>query len=368
MVSKNTLVATTAVIVLSGTLISSHSRLYADLRKESFPESFAALEPIDTHVHVYKEDPALDALLTEFNLRFVDILLIDDKDKFFKDLGPQYSDAISLTRSHPGRIDLCTTFSPYDFEQQGFSRRAIRQLDADFTNGAVAVKIYKTIGMEIKKKSGKYLMPDDPVFDPIYDEIAARNQTVVAHLAEPSSCWQAPNPASPDFEYYNSHPEEYAYLHPEWPRKAKILRARDHMLKKHSSLRVIGAHLGSMEVDVDEIAKRFDRYPNFSVDTAARVEYFTLQSRRKVRDFLIKYQDRVLYATDFNLMPEQNTEEVIKGLRATYKRDWTYFGTNDTVKFGRRDVQGLGLPPSVLQKLYHSNALRWIPGLSAAKN
>ncbi len=368
LMSKNVFVALAAVLVFAGTLISGHSRQYPAIRKESFPESFAALDPIDTHVHVYKEDPALDALLTEFNLRFVDILLIDDKDKFFKDLGPQYSDAISLTHSHPGRIDLCTTFSPYDFEQQGFSRRAISQLDADFRNGAVAVKIYKTIGMEIKKNSGKYLMPDDPVFDPIYAEIASRNQTVVAHIAEPTSCWNPPNRESPDYAYYNSHPEEYAYLHPEWPSKAKILKARDRMLQKHSTLRVVGAHLGSMEVDVKDIAKRFDRYPNFSVDTAARVEYFTRQSRGKVRDFLIKYQDRVLYATDFNLMPEQNTDEALKGLRATYERDWTYFATDDVVTYGVHKIQGLGLPPSVLLKLYHSNALRWIPGLSTAKN
>jgi hypothetical protein len=31
---------------------------------------------------------------------------------------------------------------------------------------AVGVKIYKSIGMELKsKKTGKYLMPDNPVFD-----------------------------------------------------------------------------------------------------------------------------------------------------------------------------------------------------------
>ena len=140
-------------------------------------------------------------------------------------------------------------------------------------------------------------MPDDPAFEPIYEDIAAHHRTVVAHLAEPDSCWLPPNPANPDYAYYKGHPREYAYEHPEWPCKAAILAARDHLVAENPTLRVIGAHLGSMESDVDQIAQRFDRYPNFAVDTAARVPYFMFQPRDKVRAFLIKYQDRVLYGT-----------------------------------------------------------------------
>src|SRR5216110_196673 len=92
------------------------------------------------------------------------------------------------------------------------------------------------------------------------------------------------------------------YLHPERPSKERILTARDRMLAKHPTLRVVGCHLGSMETDVDEIAKRFDRYPNFAVDTAARVSYLMLQPREKVRAFLLKYQNRVLYGTDLDVL------------------------------------------------------------------
>ena len=72
------------------------------------------------------------------------------------------------------------------------------------------MKIYKVMGMEMKSKAGKYVMPDDPAFEPIYQSIAAHDRTVVAHIAEPDSCWQPPNSASPDYEYYQQHPEEYA--------------------------------------------------------------------------------------------------------------------------------------------------------------
>lgn len=351
------------VLSLAGMLLFVPNSMSGPSGKHTFPKSFVEIHLIDAHVHVYKDDPALGELLSQLDLHLLDILLIDDRYKFYKELEPQLSDVLSVANKHPGRVALCTTFSPYDFEQPGFKERVIRQLDENFAAGAVAVKIYKTIGMEIKTKEGKYLLPDDSVFDPIYEDIAAHDRTVIAHLAEPTSCWQPPNPDSPDYEYYKRYPDEYAYLHPEWPSKTEILKARDHMLEKHPKLRVVGAHLGSMEVDVEEIAKHFDRYPNFAVDTAARVQYLMIQPREKVRSFLIKYQDRVLYGTDMVLEPQGNPVEVLNEGKEMYLRDWKYFASNDVVKDHGHDIRGLGLPPLVLRKLYHDNAVRWFPGI-----
>jgi len=324
---------------------------------------FSALAPIDAHVHLYKDDPAFGALLERLNLRILDICVIDDRDPLFKGLEPQRGDVLKVVHSTGGRAAFCTTFSPYDFEEPGFSRRAIQQLDADFAAGAIAVKIYKVMGMEMKSKAGKYVMPDDPAFEPIYKDIAAHHRTVVAHIAEPDSCWQPPNPASPDYEYYQQNPQEYAYAHPEWPSKAAILAARDHLVAENPKLRVIGAHLGSMEADVDQMAQRFDRYPNFAVDTAARVPYFMLQPRDKVRAFLIKYQDRILYATDLVVMPKDNTEKALAEWNDTYARDWKFFATDQAVEYKGRSYQGLKLPGPGLRKIFHDNAVHWLPGI-----
>jgi len=324
---------------------------------------FSAVAPIDAHVHLYRDDPAFGDLMERLNLRVLDICVIDDRDPFFKGLEPQRGDVLKVVHTTRGRAAFCTTFSPYDFEEPGFSRRAIRQLDADFAAGAIAVKIYKVMGMEMKSKAGKWVMPDDPAFEPIYKDIAAHRRTVVAHIAEPDSCWQPPNPASPDYEYYQQHPEEYAYRHPEWPSKAAILAARDHLLAENPTLRVVGAHLGSMEAGVDQMAQRFDRYPNFAVDTAARVPYFMLQPRDKVRAFLTKYQDRILYATDLVVMPTDNTEKALGEWKRTYERDWRFFSTDQTVEYLGHTYQGLALPGPVLQKIFHDNAVHWLPGI-----
>jgi len=325
--------------------------------------SFAALAPIDAHVHLYKDDPAFDALMQHLKLRILDICVIDDRDPYAKGLEPQRTDVLKVAHRTRGRAALCTTFSPYEFEEPGFAERTIYQLDADFEQGAIAVKIYKVMGMEMKSKTGKYVMPDDPAFEPIYKDIAAHHRTVVAHLAEPDSCWQAPNPASPDYEYYQQNPQEYAYAHPEWPSKAAILAARDHLVAENPKLRVVGAHLGSMEADVSEIAARLDRYPNFAVDTAARVPYFMLQPRDKVRAFLIKYQDRVLYATDLVVMPKDDTDKALAEWNSTYERDWKFFATDQMVEYKGHRYQGLALPDAVLRKIFHDNAVHWLPGI-----
>lgn len=326
-------------------------------------KAFAALNPIDAHTHIYKDDPAFSALFQRLKLHILDICLIDDRDPYFKAMEPQRADVLRMVHSTSGRAVLCTTFNPYGFEEPGFSQKVIRQLNQDFASGAVAVKIYKVMGMEMKSKAGKYVMADDPAFQPIYQDIAAHHRTVVAHLAEPDSCWKPPDPASPDYEYYKQHPEEYAYAHPEWPSKAAILAARDHLLAQNPKLRVVGAHLGSMEADVNEMAQRFDRYSNFAVDMAARIPYFMLQPREKVRAFLMKYQDRVLYATDLVVMPQDNTEKSLQEWTSTYERDWKFFATDQTVEYKGHTYQGLRLPESVLRKLYHDNAVRWIPGI-----
>jgi predicted TIM-barrel fold metal-dependent hydrolase len=324
---------------------------------------FAAVAPIDTHVHVYENDPAFNAMVKQLNLHILNICLIDERDAFFKALEPQRSDVLKVRKGTDGRAVFCTTFNPYGFEEPGFKEKAIKQLNDDFANGAVAVKIYKVMGMEMKNKAGKYVMADDPAFEPVYQDIAAQNRTVVAHLAEPDSCWKAPDPESPDYNYYKQHPEEYAYTHPDWPSKAAILAARDHLLAMNPKLRVVGAHLGSMEADVDQMASRFDRYPNFAVDTAARVQYLMMQPREKVRAFLIKYQDRVVYGTDNGLDAGGDPKAAIQEWQARYLRDWKYFATDESVEYHGKQYQGLKLPQPVVSKIFHDNAVRWFPGI-----
>jgi hypothetical protein len=57
-----------------------------------------------------------------------------------------------------------------------------------------------------------------------------------------------------------------------------ILKARDHILEQNPTLRVVGAHLGSLEASFADLGAHLDRYPNFASDMAG------LQSAAGVRD------------------------------------------------------------------------------------
>ena len=84
-----------------------------------------------------------------------------------------------------------------------------------------------------------------------------------------------------------------------------------------------------------------------------------LQPPAKVRAFLIKYQDRVLYGTDLVLSPDENTQSAINEWEDTYARDWKYFAGSEAVDSRGGKIRGLALPNPVLQKLFRKNALRW---------
>ncbi|MGA8405643.1 MAG: amidohydrolase family protein [Candidatus Acidiferrales bacterium] len=327
-------------------------------------QAFAALQPIDTHVHAFRSDPAFTDLLVRLHLHVLDICVADSQ-RSFGGLAAETARARGFVQASQNHASLCVTFDPFTFEQKDFAANTVKQLRQEFAEGAVAVKIWKNIGMELKTPDGRYVMPDDPIFEPIYRAIAAANKTLIAHVAEPSSCWQPPDPASPDYDYYKEHPEWYMYRHPDHPRKETILAARDHLLAENPKLRVVGAHLGSMETDVDEIARRFDRYPNFAVDMAARMEYLMIQPREKVRNFLIKYQDRVLYGTDLEFLTDEATPDALKEWRETYARDWKFLATDQKLEYRGRQVEGLALPEPVLRRIFHDNAVHWIPGIAA---
>lgn len=341
---------------------STNSQSPAPL-SEAELKALASLDPIDTHTHVAKGSPSFYAMLDRMHMHIVDILLFDDHDKYRNGMQPQLQDALRVVHDSQGHVVLCTTFNPFQFGQVGFPQSAIRALNQDFEQGAVAMKVWKNIGMELKDRGGKYVMPDNRVFQPIYRDIEEHNKTLIAHVAEPDAAWQPPDPNAPDYSYYKENPVWYMYRHPEAPGKKQILDARDHLLALNPKLLVVGAHLGSMEDDLQGLADRLDRYPNFAVDTAARVPHLVIQPRDRVRAFILKYQDRIVYGTDLEFLPDEPAKDAVSEWEGQYALDWRYFSTNDWFEYSNHKIQGLGLPTSVLRRLYHENAVHWIPGI-----
>jgi hypothetical protein len=327
-------------------------------------KDFAALRPIDAHVHVFKTAPEFQEMLEQEHLTLLNVLVVDDTWPPRNLLQPQIDDAWKIVHSSRGHVFLCTTFDGYKFNSPTFTEDSIGQINRDFKDGAIAVKIWKTFGMEVKDSNGKYVLPDDPKLKPIYEDIARHDKTLLAHLAEPDLAWEPLDvKKDPLAQYYIENPQWHMLNKPGVPSKKAILEARDRVLEQNPNLRVVGVHLGSMEKDLDGIAQHLDKYPNFAVDTAARMEYLMYGDRDKVRAFLLKYQDRVIYGTDLDVNPDVNVADSVKGWKETYANDWRFFATDNTFQVEGRTVHGLKLPKAVLTKIYRTNAQHWIKGL-----
>ena len=188
-------------------------------------------------------DPAFAAIPSRLHLHILDICGVNRHNPYMKALEPQLHNRFAVVHSIQGHAALCSTLDPYKFINPGFAASVIRQLNENLAEGAVAVKIWQNIGMDLKNAKGQFVMPDYPAFEPIYRDIAAHDKTLIAHVAEPTSLWQPPNPASPDHSYYMTHPECYMYRYPYAMSKA-ILALRDHLLAENPPLRVVGAPLG----------------------------------------------------------------------------------------------------------------------------
>jgi predicted TIM-barrel fold metal-dependent hydrolase len=325
--------------------------------------AFTALDPVDAHAHVWRSDPAFDRMLNRLNVHLLDIVVVNDQEPEQKDLRHESDATLNFIRGSGGHAAFCTSIDPYKMGEPGFTADAIRGLDRDFARGAVAVKIWKNIGMQIKDADGNYVLPDDPALEPIYKDIAAHNKTLIAHIADPDSAWAPLDPASPDYSYYKANTYWYEYGKPHPPSKAQILLARDHILEQNPNLRMVGAHLGSMESNFKMLAQHLDRYPNFAVDMAARIPYLARLPRTEAIAFIVKYQDRLIYGSDLGFRATSTLPQTMDHWEEYYARDWRFLATTETVDFAGHTAKGLALPDAVLRRLYHENAVHWFPGI-----
>ncbi len=344
------------ILVLTAILFSCGSDHYTI-------EDFSKVEKIDTHMHLNSADPALTQQARDDNFKLLtvnvdvdDYVSVDDQEKF----------ALQQIKQSPDNLEYLTAFTLEGWDSPEWSENVISRLQNSFKEGALGIKLWKNIGMVYKDSAGQFIMIDNPRFDPIIEYIIKQDKTVMGHLGEPKNCWLPLEEmtVNNDRSYFKNNPEYHMYLHPEYPSYEDQINARDRLLERHPDMRFVGAHLGSLEWDVDELAKRLVKFPNMAVDMAARIPHLqhqTISNREKVRQFFIDYQDRLIYATDSGISEDSNPDNERKDLHNTWIKDWKYFVSDSTLTSPHvnGEFQGLKLPRNVIDKIYRENAKRW---------
>jgi predicted TIM-barrel fold metal-dependent hydrolase len=326
---------------------------------------FKKVLKVDTHVHIVTDKGFFEEQAAEDNFALITIN-VDHSSQDLLDM--QLERALNSAKKNPGRVFYEPSFY-FDTTAWGteyWSAKVISYLEKSISEGAVGVKLWKNIGMTVRDRNGKFIMANDPGLKPVIDYIVNRNLPVTAHLGEPRNCWLPLEEMTikGDKSYFTGNPQYHMFLHPEYPSYEEQINARDHLLELHPDMKFIGCHLGSLEYDVDELAKRLDRFTNMAVDMAARIchlQYQTVADREKVRNFCIKYQDRLMYGTDLSDEQADNREELGKILHDTWMADWKYFVTDAEMETGsfKGSFQGLKLPVEVVDKIFSVNAIKW---------
>ncbi|MEM7051890.1 MAG: amidohydrolase family protein [Acidobacteriota bacterium] len=249
----------------------------------------------------------------------------------------------------PGRF---LTFATVDFDgigEPGFGARAAQRLEADYRAGARGLKIFKNLGLTLTDSAGQRVPTDDPRLDPIWRKCAELGIPVLIHTGEPASFFaphdrfnerwlelkQRPNRARP--------PDRF----PPWE---QVMEEQWSLFRRHPETAFIAAHLGWLGGDLARLGDLLDDLPNVYSEIGAVLAELGRQPRM-ARQFLVRYQDRILFGKD-SWRPEEYP---------------VYFRTLETAdeyfdyyrkRHAHWKLYGLDLPDEVLRKLYYGNALR----------
>jgi predicted TIM-barrel fold metal-dependent hydrolase len=328
-------------------------------------EDFNSVPKVDAHVHINSDDGIFEEAATLDNFMLISFNVDHPGDP---GISAQQQFAIKSAKDHPGKIFWGATFlfDTTGFGTHGWNKKVIDELSRAISFGPVSIKIWKNIGMTVRDKNGKFIMVDNPALDSVFAFIQSKGLPVTGHLGEPRNCWLPLDKMTvrSDSSYYARHPEYHMFLHPDFPSYEDQIDARDNFLRKNPDLKFIGCHLGSLEWNVDSLAARLDRFPNMAVDMSARIchlQYQSLTDRDKVRNFMIKYQDRILYGTDAGYSGGGNPASFEKRMHETWIDDWKYLATDREMISSKFDgkFRGLKLPGTVIDKIYFMNAVKW---------
>ena len=316
------------------------------------PRTKAKFPFIDVHSHQRNKSPEdVDKLVADMDrigLRVMVNLSGGSGDTLRENIA-------SLSGRHPGRF---VTFANVDFrniDAPDFAVNAARQLEEDVRNGAAGLKIYKNLGMSVTDASGKRVATDDPRLDPIWEKAGDLGIPVLIHTGEPAAFWLAVDEHNERWLELTQFPQRQRHDATKFVSFDQTMGEQFNLFRRHPKTTFISAHLAWLGNDLARLGKVLDELPNVYTELGA-VLYDLGRQPRSAREFLIRYQDRVLMGKDI-----WNPDEFAVYFRVLETEDEYFDYYRKRHAFWK--MYGLGLPDEVLEKIYYRNALKIIPAI-----
>ena len=231
---------------------TTHNHLFYSL------SDYRKIKKYDVHTHVKTYDGRFIKISQKDNFRLLSINL---DTPGFPPLEKQQEIAMVHADDYTDDFFHACSFRTDTWKEQNWEKHTIEYLKYAISMGAIAVKVWKNIGMELKDENGNFVMIDHPRFKPVIEFIIKQGIPLIGHLGEPRNCWLPLEEmtVSSDRSYFSEHPEYHMYLHPEFPSYEEQIGSRDRLLEEYPNLTFVGAHLASLEWSVDELSQRLDK-------------------------------------------------------------------------------------------------------------
>jgi predicted TIM-barrel fold metal-dependent hydrolase len=324
---------------------------------------------IDSHTLIAPDDASIDLALALFGK--VGVVKLCNKNGGY--LGSDAFDAtLRVQERLEGRFAFFVNPDWSGVDDPGWGKREADRLVEEVRLGAKGIKFFKALGLMVRDGRGALLRVDDPRLDPIFEAAARVNAVVAMHVGDPRAFFEPPTEKNERYEELRLAPS-WSFYGKDFPPLDRLLAERDAVLARHPKTTFLLIHMASEPDDLVRLGALLDRFPNAYVDTTARVSEIGRHPSDAARAFFIKYQDRVLFGTDlgiaggeYHLGSRSKKKNTFDDAVAFYKAHYRFFETDErqidhpTPIQGNWKVDAIGLPASVLRKLYYENAEKLI--------
>lgn len=260
----------------------------------------------------------------------------------------------NVNEKYGNRFALFLNINFEELDDEGWPENTLKMMEDAKEMGIRGLKVYKNLGLTEKDNEGNRIATDDPRLDPIWAKCGELGIPVLIHTGEPNAFWQPKDKYNERWLELKQYPGRYKDPS-KYPGFDEIMNEQHNVFRKHPETKFINAHLGWYGNDLEHLGKLMDEIPNMYTEIGAVIAELGRQPRF-AREWLIKYQDRVMMGKD------------------TYKKEeyYTYFRVLETddeyfdyyrKRHAHWKMYGLNLPDSVLKKIYYKNALNVIPGI-----
>tara|TARA_B100000768_G_scaffold181347_1_gene203935 strand:+ start:989 stop:2161 length:1173 start_codon:yes stop_codon:yes gene_type:complete len=260
----------------------------------------------------------------------------------------------NVKENFPERFGVFVNLDLNKIDNKDFAKSSVDILENAVDQGAIGLKIYKNLGLNLKDSKGIRVKVDDKRLSPIWDACAKLNIPVLIHSGEPSPFFDPIDKYNERWLHARQKPNSFRPSD-KYPAFNTVMIEQYNMFKNHPSTTFINAHMGWMANDLEKLGKHLDDLPNVHTEIGAVIGELGRQPR-KARQFFIDYQDRIMFGKDTY---KKSEFDVYFRVLETDDEYFDYYRK----RHGLWKMYGLNLPDEVLKKLYYKNALKLFPSI-----